>query len=39
MMYSAETWAVKKAQEKLRCGGNEDVEMNVWCYKDGRDKE
>ena len=29
MVYGAEKWAVKKAQEKkLECGGNEDVTRN-----------
>ena len=37
MMYSAETWAVKKAQEKkVGCGGNEDVKMDEWSHQDGQ---
>ena len=32
MMYGAETWAVKKAQE-VGCGGNEDVKMDEWSYQ------
>ena len=37
----AETWAVKKActREEVGCGENEDVEMDVWCYKDEENKE
>ena len=37
MMYGAETWAVKKTQEKkLGVGGNEDVKMDEWSLQDGQ---
>ena len=35
MMYGAETWAVKKAQEEVRCGRNEDVKMDEWSHQAG----
>ena len=38
MMYGADTWAVKKAQEKKldTCGGNQDVKMDEWSRSSGR---
>ena len=35
MMYGTETWAVKKSQEKVGCGGNEDVKMDEWSHQAG----
>ena len=36
-MYRAETWAVKKAQEKkLDVAGNEDVKMDEWSHQAGQ---
>ena len=32
MMHGAETWAVKKAQEVVGYGGNEDVKMDEWSH-------
>ena len=41
MMYGAETWAVKKAQDKKLDvhGGNEDVKMDDWSHHAGRNLE
>ena len=38
MMYGAEIYPGKNAGEVGR-GRNEDAEMDVWCYKDGQNKE
>ena len=27
------------AGEEVECGRDEDVELDVWCYKDGQNKE
>ena len=40
VMYGAETWAVKKAQEKkFGCGRNKDVEMDMWSHKAGQNMD
>ena len=38
MVYSAETWAMKKAhvREEVGCGGNEEVKMDEWSHQAGQ---
>ena len=30
---------IESAGEEVECGRNEDVETDVWCYKDGHNRE
>ena len=37
MMYGAETWAAKKAEEKKLDVGEMGSYKDVWCYKHGHE--